>query len=438
MANQGRTDRPFKPATGDKLGAGAFPPLSFEDSAIAAMGALRGALAELVGHVPGPVRRAVDLERALRLERKLAWQVFRLSRSSSLSDAANVPSPASMRRVLEAARQQRVPQELLDKVQAASEQFEELVAVHGGDRAGLISMIGGLAREPSEAFNLRVRRTAFRANAHLWGVLVRRRIRTYIYNGPPGAGRVDDIISLQAEVGLQRMRDGHPLSIAFVLKTSSDPFTEGHSVPSGVWRPGPGAPASAFAYPELLREFCSQPLPVMRPRPTELGGIETDLNFTATGRTGAVTLFASAFVEATGEGASGVYFGKHLVTIPAEELILDMLIPVGRSTPSTARAAIYGRRELVEHVYEIRPADLLPQPETFEHLGAATLPPGIAGAPAYVDAVDHVLTRHGWQGVKFDVYRCRVQYPVLHSMLFYRVDAAAQSDEQGRANTKDR
>ncbi|MBC7773230.1 MAG: hypothetical protein H7210_12090 [Pyrinomonadaceae bacterium] len=39
------------------------------------------------------------------------------------------------------------------------------------------------------------------------------------------------------------------------------------------------------------------------------------------------------------------------------------------------------------------------------------------------EAVTHVLKRLGWFGTRFDVYRARVLYPVMHTLLSLRADA---------------
>jgi hypothetical protein len=393
---------------------------------------IQRSLAALCDVLGEPIHRAVDLERALKLDKKLAWQAFRLTRSPSLAFAGNVPPRSSVRRLVEAARRRQTPDPVLRRVAEAFDAFEQFVATHAGDRAGLLSMISGLSHQDSEAFDLKTRKSLFRSNAHIWGIQAQTRVRTMIYNSRPGTagsglGPVD-VLSVQGEIGLQRLRDSQPLSISVVFKTSRAPFTEGQSKATGTVRSRSSGSASAECIgegPELLKEFCSQPLPAIRPRPTELGGVETELLFPASGRSGAVTLYSSVLLEDTGEGEHGVFFGKSLMTIPTEVIVLDMLVPVGWTDPSTARMGVYARRDLPEHVYEMRRADLMPQRETLAYMGAMEgVPPvgGGAGVARHPEAVRHVLERAGWLGTKFDVYRCRVEYPVLHSMLFYAAD----------------
>jgi hypothetical protein len=49
-------------------------------------------------------------------------------------------------------------------------------------------------------------------------------------------------------------------------------------------------------------------------------------------------------------------------------------------------------------------------------------PARLPGEPAHAEAVREAIHRAGWAGTKFDVYRCRVEYPVLFTMFAARVD----------------
>lgn len=40
--------------------------------------------------------------------------------------------------------------------------------------------------------------------------------------------------------------------------------------------------------------------------------------------------------------------------------------------------------------------------------------PRMAEAPQYPEMVRHVLERMGWAGRRFDLYRARIEYPLLH------------------------
>lgn len=392
---------------------------SFEDAATAVMIELQSALAKLVAHLPENVERAVDLERSLHLDKKLAWQVFRLVRSASLGEAANVPSRRSADRLLKAAKAQRVPDGIVHQAAEALRRFEEFASLHGGDREGLTSLLSGIAAEKNDQYEVKVRRSLFRASAHVWGTQVQMQIRTAISYPKPAPQQVEDVALLIGDVGLQRLRESEPLSIVRWFRTGDSPRNKVEAEPGA----GPASEAPLIDHGVgLLHEFCTHPLPKMVPKASVLGGVETEL-IIPTGRAGAVTIYSSQLHENAEATPHAFYDGRMFITIPVDTVVWELLIPAGLTDPSTARVVVYGRRPHPEQVYEERLADLLPQRETVRYLGAMEGVPALDGAPRYPETVQHVLRELGWLGTRFDVYRCRVQYPVLHTLLVLRVDS---------------
>ncbi len=386
---------------------------SVDDSAAAVMTDLREALNGLLGVLADPIDRAVDLERSLRLDKKLAWQVFRLARSQGLSEVANVPPRPSVRRLLDAARRRKVPKRLVEKVESAFRRFEALVVEHGGDREGLFSIIGSRTGATGEQFELKVRKTAFRANAHIWGAQAQMQVRTLIHQVRAEPVYAENTVLISGDVGLQRLRQSDPLVMVRWWAVSEAPA-------GGA---GGGAAPVVDHQVALLPEFCSRPPPRMVAKPAPDGSMETELVIPA-GRTGAVTLYSSQLFENTAQSRQALYFGRMFVTLPVEEAVWELLVPVGLTDPATARPVVYGRRAHPEQVYDERPGDLLPRQGTCAYLGEVESVPPLEGAPGHAGAVRHVLAARGWLGMRFDLYRCRVRYPVLHTLVCLKVDGA--------------
>src|SRR4051812_6965524 len=74
----------------------------FERSATMVLGQLQSSMMALVRAVArAEVRKAADVERALGMDRKLCWQVFRIATASNpLAAGANVPARVSIERLL--------------------------------------------------------------------------------------------------------------------------------------------------------------------------------------------------------------------------------------------------------------------------------------------------------------------------------------------------
>jgi hypothetical protein len=388
---------------------------SVEDSAAAVMDELRASLTELMTSLSDSISRAVDLERSLRLDKKLAWQVFRLARSRGLSEVGNVPARPSIRRLLQAARRRNVSKRIVDRVDAAFVRFDELAIEHGGDREGLFSILGGRAGTGAEQFDLKVRKAAFRANAHIWGSQARMQVRTLIHQIAPGRKYREDDILISADIDLQRLRQSDPLVMVRWWMVTDVP-AEGTAKDTA-----PPTPVDHSV--GLLQDFCTRPLPRMIPRKDADGSVETELVIGA-GRSAAVTLYSSQLFENVADRPQAAYFGQMFVTIPSETAVWELLVPAGKTDPATARSIVYGRRSHPERVSEDRAADLLPQRGTVSYLGPLESVPPLEDAPNHAEAVRHVLQTHGWLGTRFDVYRSVVKYPALHTMLCLKVDAA--------------
>lgn len=382
---------------------------------------LRAALQDLLGALPELIRRAVDVERSLRLEKKLAWQIFRLTRSENLDEIDNVPSLVSAARVIEAARERGISREVLDRVAAAFERFESFAEDQCGDRAGLVSLVSGLSNEKSEHFELRVRKTLFRNNAHIWGLQAQTQVRTVIHK--PAMMRQDvphyECVLVAGNIGLRGLRRGEPITISTWF---------GHRPGESADNRGVGTPAESSVQSqsapgfELLTEYCTSPLPETSNVPSDNGMIEMEMLIPPAGRSGAVTLYSTQTAPASGDPRSHPPFAGMFVSVPCVEIISEMFVPAGWTDPTGARARVYARRHHPERVFAERRRDLLPQREMVSHFRPGDHLPSIDGAPDHARAVQEVLRRHGVQDQPFDVYRCRVEYPILHSLVMLRTD----------------
>lgn len=379
--------------------------------ALAVLTEIRLALAELIAGLSKPVRRAVDLERSLGLDKKLAWQIFRVANAPDPhTEVANLPAWSSVRRLLDAARRRRVAGEVVGRLGAAFEKFESFTLVHARDRESLVSMLSGLSGGRDEQYELKVRKSLFRAAAHVWGLHCRLAVRTAILHAKPGAQFVEDGAVIQASIGLERVRVNQATEFVMAMRTVAEPPVAGAACVTPIHHPA-----------EMLAEFCEGPLP----RIVGTGGPEegeTRLSLPP-GRTGAVTLYSMQLHENVTTVRQPSYFGRTLLTTPSEAMVWELLVPVGWTVPTTVRAAMYGCRAHPERVFSEQASDLMHQQETVEYLGEMERVPPLEGSARHSEAVARVLERLGWMGTRFDVYRARVQYPVMHTLLSVRADA---------------
>ncbi|MCX5690453.1 MAG: hypothetical protein NTV94_11835 [Planctomycetota bacterium] len=381
-----------------------------ESQATAIMETLRVCLADIAGVRASDPVRAVDIERAFDLDKKLAWQVHRIATSTSvLEEVPNVPARTSIKRLVEAARRRKVAKARIDRLVRAFDQFEEFAKVHGGDRQGLMSMLCGIGHASNDQFELKVRQSLFRAQSHFWGLHAKLLVRTGIFHPRTGLGHVEDIGLIHGEVGLQRVRRSEPAGLLARMQTHSESAPDADPSSQLVRHPL-----------EILEPFCSGPLPDLKPRGSTVP--ETELVIPA-GRTGAQTIYTAQLHENAAFMQQRAYEGRTFLTVPVEAAIWEILVPVGWTDPSTCTTACYARREHPEEALEERRDDLVPVAGQAEHVGRAKEVPELEGSPTHAGAVRHVLERWGWYGTLFDIYRCRFEYPVMHTLLALRISA---------------
>lgn len=389
----------------------------FQDQADRVLAELRDAFAQILAVVPGRARRAVDLQRALGVDAPLAWRIFRVAIADDpLLIAQYVPTRGQLQTLLEALGQ-RAPTTACQRVRQAIDGYEEFRREHAGDRETLDAMIGALRPGATSQIDEKTRRTAFKQMARIWGLQVQTAARALIlYPGSePGAPLGGAVIT--ALIGLHAVRPDVPLVVHATARFKAD---------ARAAESGPGA-YRAEDRSGLLLEFSS---PGVEYR-TEVGEDETVATRICSpgiGRRAAVNTFALAVAKVASDPADRVALNSMMFT-PAELCHLELLVPVGLTDPRTARMSVYGRRSRVDRVFERRATDLLPMHEPVVHLGAIELVPPLAGVPRWPEVVRHVLSEVGAYGTRFDAYRCRVPYPVLHTLVSVQADPRGRTTE---------
>lgn len=399
----------------------------FETEAREALTHVRHAFGRLVESLPGPVLRAADVERSLGVGKVLGWQVYRVwSASDPLHAAPFVPTPGVLTRVLKAGAARGVPKPVIEGVAAACAAFESLVRYHAMDRRSFESMVAGLGAPAgpeggSPGGGMRDRREAFRASSRLWGVTAQAQIGCAIYN--PGKERTQSAMVF-GFVGVQQLRPGVRLKVSTRSGAHDDP--EDEAAHGG--GPRPSTPVADEGGMDLLGEFCTRPAPTFVTREAAPGVLETNLEFSGVGRSSAVTYFLRRFVPRWSSPGEGRYGLSAVSRVPSETLYLDLLVPVGWSDPATAVAGVYGNLCDVERGQRREDSDRLPISETSEHLGQSieSLHTPVFGR--YREMIGSVLRGLGWDTLRFDVYRCRVQYPVLQACVSAGVAAGVAAN----------
>jgi hypothetical protein len=388
--------------------------LDFQREAPEVLGRVCRAFGQVIENLPGPIRRAADVQRVLGLDKALGWQLFRIGSGADPIEAGPlVPRPAPLAKALKAAARCGVPGPVIAEASEAAEVFEDLVERHAGHRSAFDAMARGLAQGEAEQVQLKDRRAAFRANRNIWGISAQASYSCLIYHASEQPGMQDSVL-VAGQLGLQRLRPDARISVGYLWSVHK---SEDAARPVG-------ARVTAQQHVDFIEDFSTSPLPVLSVREVEPKVMEATLDLRGVGRAGAVTYFARHTARAA-SGENTPWWGAiGTCRVPAEVAVHDVMIPRGWSAPSSASAAVYGNLQDPRRAGARDSGDRLPCALTLAHLGqdlARLQNPSIPRCPELVAAV---LCGMAWQDATYDLFRCVMEYPILHAGIATRVDAA--------------
>jgi hypothetical protein len=383
-----------------KARAGAVEsPESYVEQARQTMARLCTALGGLLENLPTHSARATDVANALRINPQLAWQIFRMAGTAdSLAAVQFLPTSNQLARVIEAARVAGAKPEAVKNVEAASHALDTFLLQHARDRREFESLIGSLAGGAAEQVDLRHRRALHRGHAHFYGIQARTVYGcsvAYLDKAKEGYR----LVSMLGYVGLHTLRPNVPMTLhqkAAALDSGGDPLT-------------------ATIGPRLLDGFGSGQRIELVPEGEEDGRILTRIVFPGIGRETAVSfLSAQDFHEVVSAQDLEAWMAIQL-TVPAEAIVVDILLPAGFDPSGRAVVQTFARRAKPMKVNEYRSVDIVPGNEQAVCTRGVTDLAPTNDAPGAREAVGRLLREKGWWGTKFDHYRCRVAFPALYS-----------------------
>ena len=378
------------------------------------------ALSELVGSIPGSPRRAVDIERALRLDAALAWSIFRIANSENpLAASIHMPGAQAVNRFLKAAGDHGANGDMIETARSAYRDFEALIAEHCGDRASFDTMVNVLAGGDDRRLTVKHKRAAYRANTHLWGVHAATIIKCLIFH--VDEDEQFELAYVRVYANVRRLRPNVPYTLK--LDTWQTRDQDGEAV---VVRPGTHEPLDTHAADEhgvgLLPEFCSDPLPEIHAREeketgvlrVEVVGHSVGNSSTSTCAVGEVSRKLAPWPIPGDDGTLG---SRLWVETPAEAALCDVLVPVGWTDRSVPEVVVYKHQSGPEGLQVSRELDELAIAEEAHFAGIGPSALRAAEFPQYPQLVEHVCARLGWDPMSFDAYRTRVEYPILNTVI---------------------
>jgi hypothetical protein len=302
--------------------------------------------------------------------------------------------------------------------------FEHLVRRHADDRGMFASMAESIREPREDLLDVKLRREYFRLASRIWGTHSRLSLRASLYVPGP-TSNVMDGVSIGGAVDVVRLRPDATLHLrSTICHGKDDQPTPFRSITPGGEGDGTEGPGGGSAC-ELLRPFCTQPMPELTHR--RLGNqIITELRDQPLGKGGAFTYFVANrvrhFASEDDTGADVSPFESNIVIArPTTAVISDVLFYDGMFDSLKPTAAVYGnlaRLGAYQH-WERTESDRLPMKVSVESLGFGTAAMRPAEFPGgrYAEMIEHICERLRLDVERFEVFRCRVEYPILHSLL---------------------
>lgn len=384
----------------------------FEDETRDVLVRLRGALFGLISALPGDVRRAADLSRALDVDTKTSWRLFKIASSTDpLGAGIHVPGRASIKRALKTAERRQVPAEKIGAVADAFDAFEDLVRRVAGDRTTFGTMVSAISDGDDGQTDLTHRRAAFRANSHIWGVQSRAQLVTHILHPSVAKPELFDVGVLQGSFDLRRLRRDATWPIANL----SSRHDKGGAVTSAP------RPLDESAPTGFLWRFCDQPSAPLRVGGQAAGYANVELLGDRVGIPSESTyLFGHVMRELVPwyrtEQDTHVRTRASTRT-PTELLVFDVLVhhdTFGKVETETSLLSDVTRDQRVTDPQKCE-QHRLPTRDEAVYLGQGISLLHAPELPRYTEALEWSLERLGWDPESFHAFRCRAVYPVLPS-----------------------
>lgn len=364
---------------------------------------LRGALRRLLRAMPFPINRATDLQQALGIRAPLAWQVFRFTNAKeSTAEISNLPLPDAMDRFLAASDKLRICTVEVAAVRERYREFDKLVIRHAGDRTTFDAMVSGLTQEACEAVDLKARRAAFRAAASLWGMQACMTYRCLIGDvAEKGREPLSAIIQGARQVRALRANRSIPVCRRTITLTKASHPDE--------WVPD----ALAIG---LLEDFCSPNLPRITTKVR--GSVAHDfIELSDVGLTARTDVFLATKLGFALEDNDNQLGVTSMIRMPTEEFVADLLAPAGTMDPKSAIVRVLGCMEDVSAAETASNEYLLPSDHKAEYLGRDLDALILEGLPRCAELIRFVLRDMGRLRREYELFRCRVRFPTLHTCI---------------------
>lgn len=365
-----------------------------------------------------------DLQNELGVDRNLSWQIFKmLGPVDTLSILPYVPAAVSMKKLLSVIKKRGVPMARITEAESAFASFESFVRTSANNRDRLETMLMSFTdSDEGRQVDLQHRKAAYRAHSHFYGIEVDTAVQTLIYYPGSSSQRVS-CIGLQQVSGMRRLRLDNEIVVSRLnmIDDSNDHKVMRANMVDVEAAERYGAP--------VIEEFCSKPMPDLGTVVDPSGMARTVLASRKVGSAADIDLaFGRAWLDLPmNVDVDGYHALSAQIAIvrPTQVIIGDVFLH--RSTfknvaPSSGLWAQVGGAENADDIE--RRGVRLPMREEFSYVGTGEDVARLRELPRYAELVRTSCERFGVSLNEMDLYRVRIDYPLVDSRLVLRVRSA--------------
>jgi len=182
----------------------------------------------------------------------------------------------------------------------------------------------------------------------------------------------------------------------------------------------------------VLEPFCSQPLP--RFERLEMGGgfSSVVVRGDSIGNASSMTCFVGDVFRR----AFGRYVDEHnrtqasqaLIRTPCELLVLDVLVHRSLGWQQKPWLSVLSDHRGVDPIPLGRDCDRVSVAGRIVYLGKGVTVGATGEVPRYEEMLRYAMQLLGWNPDEFDVYRCRIEYPIMPSSVVLHFDLPARGE----------
>lgn len=358
------------------------------------------------------ILRPTELAKRWGLEQTLCTRLFQaLSETDGTSALPKLPAITSLRQVLERARSQDVPSELLQEAVKVVDALDHAIHLAGGSKSNLDVLCARHRTHAREKIERKAKQQVFRGMASLFGIQARvSYIQVYLF--PSEDEGWCDELAVHGFQGLRRFRPELPVLLGVR-----------ESVPNAddqlgiVMKTMLGEEISGDGLMTAIRPLCSDPMPDISLR-EERGRLlyilnesehdlveEIDMCFASVMRHGEPT-----HARPNHERARFTY----VPSTPSELAVFDLFVhkDVYRGQAPERKILKTGDPSAMD--LAAHSLDELDHVEQIEDLGSHVSSIPVSGAPKHLDLVQHLHDKMGWTMGDFRLYRMNIRHPVMH------------------------